>query len=259
MMNIELATAIAQRTNTSVSELMDKSFEVVAWEVLLPVLAGRPHPRTGIYPEYMSFMAEWGEKCMEEDPTVGSVLYEIAMQRISDGAVLHQDDSIPTATALPNAYRDYGSCVEYFGGKPGPMDEECYNFLVKQLENCWNIPNYKYHAKVISFGIVRYLNPDGTPLEDYVFGSVDFEPDGSRLYQLAYDLIMKYADDEDIFGRWAQKGQWQRHIHYFARKWRDGELDFKRFLEFIGVNKEGFWERRRQRRYIKRLFEKAVK
>jgi hypothetical protein len=53
-------------------------------------------------PEFMQFMAIWGQYCINEDRLTGELLMEIAMQRLSKGAIIrtiHKDKAFEKAVA----------------------------------------------------------------------------------------------------------------------------------------------------------------
>ncbi len=253
----ELAIAIAKRVpSTTPDQLMKMSFKEVALKVILPEMAGNKYFRKRIQPTYMSFMADYGFVCLAEDREIGTILNEIAMQRLSCGAVLHEE-STAKSSVLPEEFREYASQKYARGCLPEPMDAKDYNFILKQMGTCCLLPQYADHAKALCFGLVQYLTPAGQTLENYMLGIWIGTQEGIRLYKLAHDLIMKHATDEERFLNWAKKEQWQRHLHYFARKWRDGELDFDKFLEAIGAKEGGFWQRWKKSREIKSLFKQA--
>ena len=143
---------------TGVNNLENRSWQDVVDNVILPMMAYPANQRNRIGNAFMKFMAEFTQDVCRKDEHLGNIMLEIAMQRISDGAVLHPYDPTPTFEALPQAYRTYGSQNGYLGGEPGLMGKECEDFIVNALPVCLEHAKTRSHALAIAFGLVHYLN-----------------------------------------------------------------------------------------------------
>ena len=131
---------------TGVNNLENRSWQDVVDNVILPMMAYPANQRNRIGNAFMKFMAEFTQDVCRKDEHLGEIMLEIAMQRISDGAVLHPDDPTPTFEALPQAYRTYGSQNGYLGGEPGLMGKECEDFIVNALPVCLEHAKTRSHA-----------------------------------------------------------------------------------------------------------------
>lgn len=243
---------------TNVQKIAQAPWKKVVDEVILPRLAGTPAQRYRIAPPFMKFMALYGEECYQKDAKLGEILYEIALQRISNGAVLHQADPTPTFQALPAEYKAYASQNGYLGCEPGLMGEEEEAFLRSRLENCAMLPALRFHALAICFGIVENLFPDGKEDNGYMLESCYYKPDGAALYALAEKIIRNYATDEEIFRHWAIPKQWKKHFSYFAGTLKAGKFSYEDFFAATGADGEGnmlkkWWNRRKVKRDFSRV------
>ena len=244
---------------TGVQNLAYRSWQDIVDNVILPDMAYRADQRNRIGSSFMRFMSLFPREVMQRDARLGAIMMEIAMQRISDGAVLHPDDPTPTFDALPREYRTYASQNGYQGGEPGLMGKECEDFIVRALPVALEYEQTRKHALAIAFGLVRYLSPAGEPQEGYMFGCLNHKPDGVLLYALGNQWVEKYASKEEIFRHYAQPAQWQRHLDWFQREDKASRLDWKQFFASIRPEaKENIFSRwRRQgnakaqiRRYV---------
>ena len=170
---------------TGVQNLSQKDWEEVVDEVILPKLAGTPNHRYRIGSPFMAFMAKFGETCCHQSYMLGDILYEIALQRISDGAVLHKDDPTPTFEALPAKYHPYASANGYVGCEPGLMGKDEEDFLLNCLEDCSYFSELRAHALAICFGLAENISLDGEARNGYMLGTCDYHPDGVALRELA--------------------------------------------------------------------------
>ncbi len=151
--------------------LQNRNWEDIVNNTILPNMAYRADQRTRIGCKFMRFMSLFPREVMHRNAHLGAIMMEIAMQRISNGAVLHRDDQTPTFDALPEAYQTYASQNGYIGGEPGLMDKECKDFIVKALPVALEYERTRKHALAIAFGLARYLTANGDPLEGYMVGS----------------------------------------------------------------------------------------
>lgn len=237
---------------TGVENLSSMAWTEVVNNVILPKLAGRAEYRNRIYPEFMKFLALYADTVCRKDNYLGEILLEIAMQRISNGAVLHEDDTTPTFKALPEAYREYGSQNYHLGGEPGLMGKEEYAFIMQALPVCLQHDNTRSHALAIAFGILKHLTPEGKVADDYMFGTLSFKPDGKALYEAALSWVISYALWDELFRHFAQPTQWQKHKKWLKQEIKCGNLTWKNFFKAIEDPKSGIFKRWRTRARIKK-------
>ncbi len=241
------------REATRVENLEPLPWKEIVDNIILPQLAYRAEQRNRIGDGFMKFMAEFAREVCDRDGYLGEIMLEIAMQRISDGAVVHQDDPTPTFNALPAPYKTYGSQNMCQGGEPGLMGKECFDFIVKALPVCLERPQTKSHALAIAFGLVRYLAPNGEPLEGYMLGHYGYKPDGKALYALAKQWVENYATEEELFRHYAQPAQWKKHSLWFSKLANDGLMDWKKFFAATQAAGNGnFFQRWLQRKKVKK-------
>lgn len=237
---------------TGVENLSEKPWKEVVNQVILPRLAGRAEYRNRIYPEYMKFLSLFAKEVCIKDNYLGEIMLEIAMQRISNGAVLHEDDKTPTFEALPEAYREYASQNYCLGGEPGLMGEEEYAFIMQALPVCLQYDNTRTHALAIAFGILKHLTPEGEVSDSYMFGTTNFKPNGKALYAAALSWVISHATWDELFHHFAQPAQWQKHKKWFKQEIECGNLTWKDFFKAIEDPKSGIFKRWRTRARIKK-------
>lgn len=238
---------------TGVNNLSERPWAEVVNNVILPKLAGRAEYRSRIYPEFMKFLALYADTVCRKDNYLGEILLEIAMQRISNGAVLHEDDKTPTFEALPEAYREYASQNYCLGGEPGLMGEEEYAFIMQALPVCLKHEKLLNHALAIAFGILKHLTPEGEVADGYMFGTTCFKPDGKALYEAALSRVISYATWDELFRHFAQPEQWQKHKKWFKQEIECKNLTWKQFFEATQAAGTGFFAKRwRNRARIKK-------
>lgn len=119
---------------TGVNNLENRSWQDVVDNVILPMMAYPANRRNRIGNAFMKFMAEFTQDVCRKDEHLGNIMLEIAMQRISDGAVLHPDDPTPTFEALPQAYRTY--VAKRIPGRRTRADGQRMRRLHRQCSAC---------------------------------------------------------------------------------------------------------------------------
>lgn len=142
-MRTNFLNKVAAMSGKNVNELVGMSQNEVVNKVILPIIVqptGQDIRGWRIGDDYMSLMAEFGEYCWQQDAFTGEILLEIALQRISCGAVLHEASSYKI---LPEAYRKYSAMCD----QPGLMSDACFNFLQKQIVTCLKAKLTREHAK----------------------------------------------------------------------------------------------------------------
>ena len=238
---------------TGVENLSSMAWAEVVNNVILPRLAGRAEYRNRIYPEFMKFLALYADTVCRKDNYLGEILLEIAMQRISNGAVLHEDDLTATFKGLPEAYREYASQNYCLGGEPGLMGKEEYAFIMQALPVCLKHEKLRSHALAIAFGILKHLTPKGEVADDYMFGTLSFKPDGKALYEAALSWVISYALWDELFRHFAQPEQWPKHKTWFKQEIANKRLTWRQFFKAIETpNTENIFKRWRTRARIKK-------
>lgn len=229
---------------TGVNNLSSMPWAEVVNNVILPKLAGRAEYRNRIYPEFMKFLALYAKEVCQEDNNLGEIMLEIGMQRISNGAVLHEDDTTPTFKALPEAYREYASQNYCLGGEPGLMGEAEYAFIMQALPVCLHHEKLRAHALAIAFGVLKHLTPEGEVADDYMFGTLSFKPNGKALYEAALSWVMCHATWDELFRHFAQPKQWQKHKKWFKQEIKSKNLNWSKFFEATQAAGTGFFVKR---------------
>lgn len=229
---------------TGVKNLSSMPWTEVVNQVILPKLAGRAEYRNRIYPEYMKFLAHYADTVCRTDNYLGEIMLEIGMQRISNGAVLHEDDKTPTFKALPEAYREYASQNYCLGGEPGLMGEAEYAFIMQALPVCLHHEKLRAHALAIAFGILKHLTPEGEVADDYMFGTITYKPNGKALYEAALSWVMCHATWDELFRHFAQPKQWQKHKAWFKQEITSKKISWRKFFETTQAAGTGFFVKR---------------
>ena len=229
---------------TGVKNLSAMPWAEVVNQVILPRLAGRAEYRNRIYPDFMKFLSLYATEVCQEDNNLGEIMLEIAMQRISNGAVLHEDDLTPTFKALPEAYREYASQNYCLGGEPGLMGKEEYAFIMQALPVCLKHEKLRSHALAIAFGILKHLTPEGEVADDYMFGTATFKPNGKAMYEAALSWVMCHASWNELFRHFAQPEQWPKHKTWFKQEIANKRLTWRQFFKAIETpNTENIFKR----------------
>lgn len=219
--------------NLSTREIVD---QVVLPKILQPT--GQDIRGWRIGDTYMNLIADFGQEFYRNDYFAGELLLEIAMQRISCGAVLHES----TPITLPAGYEKYSvACDQY-----GLMSEGCWNFIKMQTDLCLQLPTTNNHMKKIIFGLVDHLTPEGEKLGGYMLGSIDYKLDGKIVYKFAMETLKKFVPFEELYQHWATPESYSKQAAFFKENWN--LIDKKDFFKRIG--KTGFFEKRKIKKEI---------
>lgn len=207
-------------------------------DFILLRLAGGSN-RWCIHKNFMEFMAIYGEDCIKEDRQAGtnlaSVLFTVAMQRLSKGAVLHEN--VNFCTQLPEKFWVYSSANDDYH----IMTDDCVFFIKRGLPVAAKYAPTKDYALTIAWGLVEHIDQDGygMDLNDPIIGK--------DLFFCAQRIIMEeeYTYDE-LFHRYAKPYQWRKHADWLwrylsrSKKWDE----FFKKIEIPGGLKG--WKNRRQ-------------
>lgn len=241
MTNLALIAYIERETKER--GLKSKSWKEVVDTIILPKMAGREN-RECINDKFMLLMAFHSYDVMLESVQMHSVLQQVALQRLSKGAVLHDyvDELIP----LPKEYSVYSSVHD----KSHVMTEGCYEYIMSNaFEACFRDERNKKHAQEIAFGLIHYISPQGDIAWKYIFPK-EFKCRGINLYTKATYLVEKHCDFETIFSHYAQEEQWQKHKLWFAQNY--SKIKWSEFFKRTNALSGNFLKRFFQRQKIKR-------
>lgn len=230
---------ISANCGKTVAELKHMPWKECVMNIVLPTMAGHQNNRWRIADPFMKFMARYAKEVVMEDFRVGMNLLEIAMQRLSNGAVLHEATSWPEP--LEKEYWSYSSRWD----EPGLMSEGCYQFIVSGLPVCLQYNETRGHAEKILFGLISYLDADGNLQSGYMLPD-EFKREGAFLYGFAKTQVEKNASEAEILNHYAKPGEWQKHKIWLAAHVKN--LNWKKFFSKIGV--KGFFNKRRVKKEI---------
>ncbi len=220
--------AVYELTGSKNAEILKMSVTDLIKQVILPeivVIGGQDIRGWRISDSFMNLMAEYGEELRRGDSYRGNILYEIAMQRISCGAVLHE--RTPVLEALPRPYRKYSAYYD----QPGLMSKGCFNFLQQQAENVLRYATAEraLHMQTILFGIIDHLNSAGQELKGYMLGK---EIDGVQVYAMAWITLCRCCMQE-LWRHLATPQSWEEHRMFFREYW--SSINHEEFARLIGL------------------------
>ncbi|MBP5353389.1 MAG: hypothetical protein J6Y91_06500 [Alphaproteobacteria bacterium] len=220
---------VTMLNNMSQQELVDK--------IILPHLAGiaRDNIRYNrITGTYMQFLADWGQTCIELDRTSGELLMEMALQRLSKGAVIHS--GVHLINILPDEYKKYTAAYD----EPGLVGPECWNFIKANLVFCiqnLRTESYRCHAEAILWGLLDHLNPDGSTNDGYMWNRPDYVgASEAEAYHWAEVAAIKCFGVDAIAQHFAPK--WQQHKD-FLRRYDDG-INWDNFFKKVDLDAEPY-------------------
>lgn len=220
--------AVYELTGRKNAAILKMSASDLIEQVILPeivVVGGQDIRGWRISDAFMDLMAQYGEELRSGDSYRGGILYEIAMQRISCGAVLHE--ATPVWDALPKPYRKYSAYYD----QPGLMSKSCFNFLQRQAENVLRYADQEraLHMQKILFGIIDHLNSAGQELKGYMLGQ---EVDGAKVYAMAWITLCR-CRMEQLWRHLATPQGWEGHRMFFREYWNC--IDPREFARLIGI------------------------
>jgi len=138
-------------------------------EVILPIIVrptGQGTRGWYIGDDFMSLMAKHGNFIAEVSGECYDILAEIAMQRLSCGAVLHEGTSI--FDNLPLEYHKYSVASD----RPWRMSGACWEFYSANAKLMLAQPRLHDHAAKIARGIITHSDEDGNVVGGYKWGSL---------------------------------------------------------------------------------------
>lgn len=224
------------------SELANMPYDKIVHNVILEKIlqpSGQDIRGWRIGDNYMDLMADFGDYCYQQDTFTGGILLEIALQRLSKGAVLHEGSRFDI---LPKAYQPYSACYDQFG----LMSNDCWYFLSKQYAVCLKANLTKEHTKKIIFGLIDYLDDKGNTLGDFSLGGMDFKTSPQEVFSWAWNVAKTNFSFEERYVHFATPQKWQRHKTFFKENWK--QINTKDFFQKIGET--GFFNNRNIRKDI---------
>lgn len=268
---------IAHGCDVSVEKLKKKTWHEIVDELILPLwvgISGQCSRHRFINDGFMRFMAGYGQQCFYYDFYRGEILFEIAMERILNGAVPQQNPYFRYYQKLPLAYQLYSA--EY--DTPVPMSGACFDFLRYNLAFLLRHDDTRKHAAEIIFGILDNLTPNGHLLPGFDYGRNADLPCTHDLWLWAANLVcpdvvtMEIAksemldkcltynliDDADCrpvpkqiaADHFSRCDLWRRYLWYWHARWPEMWPDEQdRFFRILGVS--GMWDKRKVRKAIK--------
>ena len=211
-------------------------FIVMSWpeqvDYILNNLAGNEN-RYVIYKDFMSFMAEFGEECIEMDRLTGHkfapVLFVVAMQRLSKGAVMHE--AVDFREQLPSKFWKYSSAHDDFH----IMTPDCLEFIYKGLPIAAQFEPTKDYAIKIAWGLFDHLDEKGCCHKGFSLYCNNPVEEGEKLYTTALEILNANVSSNDIFYRCSRPLRWRKH-----KKWLRGYLTknelWHEFFNNIGIS-----------------------
>lgn len=234
----------------------ERNLSLFTWEelvdkIILPKMAGPKNEMQSRYKigdMFMNLLAYFPQEISEKNIVLAPILFEIALQRLSCGAVLH--DSTPWPEPLPEKYWEYSSKWD----ERHVMTEGCYNFIMNGLEQALKFDMTRDHALKILFGLMEYTDVTGNIYADFMLG--DFKGKAAQLYRHAEKLVEGNASFEEIYPYYARVGQWEKHISYLSKN--KDKINWDDFFEKTQAAKGNFISRRLQRNAIRKQIENAA-
>lgn len=200
-------------------------------------------PRSGVrYPrisgEFMGLMALYGEDFLQADYELGSVLLELAMQRLSRHPEL---PAIDYKGNLPEEYKPYSAASINPNGingcpdEPGLWGAEAWSFIRKQLPTCLKLtePRYSAHAMMLLYQIASRSAKSMSPYNSDV--------DDEEIAEWAVGLIKEYSS-LDEFAVYLVKGNkgWREHAKFLSKYYK--ELNWERLFSLMDLDKEVYYK-----------------
>lgn len=234
---------------TASRDLSTKSWEEIVGTVVLPQLAGTYGTRWCINDQFMNFLAENMDLLYKEDHRIASALAEIALQRLSCGAVSHHG-TVYWLAALPQKYWDYTSKWD----EAHIMTEGCFNFLLHGISFCMSDAETRRHAKDILFGIIIGISLDGD-VAHYQYSNLT-PLQRATLRQTAEKIVEENCCYDEVYAEYAFPTLWKEHEQWFAKHYE--QIDWPKFFADTQCDGRNIFLRKiRQRRIKKNLLKKS--
>lgn len=236
-----LLQKIAELSGVEIKTLQHMNGRQLADEVILPkivVIGGQDTRGWRIGDDFMQLMADYAPELYRNDSYSGEILLELALQRLSKGAVLHEAHHL--INSLPPAYKKYSAAYDQYG----LMSDACWSFLVKQTPFCLKT-NAAEHTRKIIFGLLDHLTPQGEALNGFMPGSLDFKVSAKEMYDTMWEMT-SLLSFEVLYEHFATPQRYKKYSFWLKDNWE--RIDQKDFFRRIGVS--GFFEKRKIRKKI---------
>lgn len=238
-MTDNFVNTVAKLSRSKAEDLASLTHKQLIDQIILPLIVqpgGQDTRGWHIGDNFMELMAEFGRYCYIQDPESAAILLEIALQRLSKGAVLHESTSFDV---LPPQYRKYSAQYDQYG----LMSNACWNFLRNQANTCFRCDSLtRDHVKKIIFGLLDHIDADGNT-GDY---TLEYEYlNASALEIRAWAL--KTAEEEiplmELVTHFATPTGWRKWKPFFKEHWD-------------AINKEDFFRRIKARGFLGGYFQR---
>ncbi len=211
-------------------------------EVILPIIVrptGQDIRGWYIGDDFMALMAMFGEFISQESGECYDILAEIAMQRLSCGAVLHEPISV--VDTLPVKYRQYSTYYD----QRGLMTQDCWDFYEANAKLMWQRAQLRDHAERICRGIITQSDENGRAIGDYMWGS-ECKTSLKKAREFCCDLF----DRMELYEILATPEQWPHNkiwLSNFIEPYHCWDDFFSRVC-----TQKGFFRRLKEKREIKK-------
>lgn len=247
-MNEYFMKHVAELCQVQVAEIGELPQEELVRKYILPrgvSKCGSEQRRVhGISDEFMAFMSRFGELCYSLDGYTGEVLYQLALQRIVQGAV-----PCETKIYVAQEFAEYAATEDprrLF--TPG-----CWSFLRDQMKHLLTIDGLREPARAVLFAILDHVTAEGEILSPFVYPQHQMGiPDPRDLFAWAKNcatdkrcLIVRFLLREHF----SQPQLWRHYLWFWHDEWaRMYEHEKNDFFHNIGAS--GWWKRRKIRKEI---------
>ena len=237
-----LLQKISELSGVEIKTLQHMNGRQLADEVILPkivVIGGQDTRGWRIGDDFMQLMADYAPELYRNDSYSGEILLELALQRLSKGAVLHEAHHL--INSLPPAYQKYSAAYDQYG----LMSDACWNFLAKQASFCLKT-NAAEHTRKIVFGLLDHLTPQGETLGSFMLGASNFKLSGRQVYETMWEIACSQLSFETLYEHFVTPQRYKKYSFWLKDNWE--RIDQKDFFRRIGVS--GFFEKRKIRKEI---------
>lgn len=230
----DFLTAVSEACRVNFQDLEYATQDELVHLFILPrlvVKCGEENRGARIGDDFMRFMTKWGRECIERDRFTGELLMELALQRISKGALLHRE--VDLWEILPEAYREYTANYD----QPRLMDDVCLAFLKENLAACFDVENvhYIWHAEEILLGMLDNLHEDGTT--EMIWNEEICTTPVSEIYLWAEELAIRRFGVQKLAERYAES-YWADGAAFLKK--HAAEIDWDGFFKKIDLDAEGY-------------------
>ena len=169
---LQTLCVLAQVSPATVKEISAHGMKAIMEEIILPLIVHHSGERNDnhISDEFMQFMADFGLTIHKSSPECYQIMGEIALQRLSQGAVRH--DYLSTDYKFSSKYAKYSASQD----EHCRMSDACWNFFKSNGRLLVADEMLKDHACAILYAIIE--------APDLVFPSYDGKANLKRLHAL---------------------------------------------------------------------------